>query len=65
MDDTVQSCLTDGAEVHVIIRPDAWTLREVGINGYQGETQVIEGNNLKHQNVALQICNQSSESSEM
>ena len=34
MDDTVESCrLTDGADVHVIIRPDAWTLREVGING--------------------------------
>ena len=28
MDDTVEACLSDGAAVHLIVRPDAWTLRE-------------------------------------
>lgn len=42
MDDTVESCrLTDGADVHVIIRPDAWTLREVDMD--TGLRVVLEG----------------------
>jgi len=32
MDDTVEACLSDGAAVHLIVRPDAWTLREVDMD---------------------------------